>query len=88
MERITITDGAITVELQRWLKFILVGDEKEHGLYYRLAQGQPSLAAYERIVGTIQAYETVLRQMGVIANAHGSDMEEKVVFSARPGGLN
>lgn len=84
MERITITDGALTVELQHWLQLRLYGDTKEVGLYSMIAHGLPTWDGYQRAVGTVQAYESVLQKMNDIAHQRGSDLEERVVIS-RPG---
>jgi len=80
-ERITITDGALTVELQRWLQVTLYGNDKVPGLYSHVAHGVQSWDAYQNMIGQIRAYEAVLQRMNEIANQQGSSLEEKVILS-------
>jgi hypothetical protein len=78
---IQVTDGAIVMELQRWLRLQLQGDpEGERGLYYLIAHSVSTWDQYQQLAGHIRAFETVLNQIEHIASSHGTGLEEKVVF--------
>lgn len=84
VERITITDGSLSTELERWLIAMLQGSEKEVGLYHTIAHGVPNWDNYNKLVGAVSAYESVLRMMNQIARQRGTDVEEQVIIT-RPG---
>jgi hypothetical protein len=83
-ERITITDGSLSLELERWLLGMLQGSEKDLGLYHTISHGVNNWDTYNNMVGMVRAYESVLQMMGNIAKQRGSAMEEQVILS-RPG---
>ena len=84
VDRITITDGSLSVELERWLLSRLQGDSKETGLYHVISHGVPNWDTYNILIGQVRAYESVLHMMGQIARQRGSDVEEQVILT-RPG---
>jgi len=86
VERISLSDGAVVAELQRWLRKQLDGDKDEPGLYYLIAHSVSTMDQYHQLAGHIKAFEVVLKQMERIASGQGTGLEEKVVFSR--SGLN
>lgn len=87
MDRISLSDAAVTAELLRSIRKELEGDgDKQYGLYYLIAHVIPNWDAYLVMKGKIEALEYVLNQYQHIVNSHGVGLEEKVVFSR--SGLN
>lgn len=86
MERISLSDGAVVAELQKWLQLQLYGNAKDQGLYYRIAHNISNWDQYQQMAGHIAAFEIVLAQIAHIANSQGTGLEETVVFSR--SGLN
>lgn len=85
-ERITITDGSLSVELDRWLMAVLQGDAKGHGLYHTISHSVPTWDTYNITKGMILAYESVREKMNLIARERGDAVEEQVVITR--AGLN
>lgn len=84
-ERITITDGSLSIELERWLIAMLQGNEKDTGLYHVISHGVTNWDMYNQMRGMIMAYEAALGMMGKIAKQRGDAVEEQVIIRS---GLN
>ena len=61
------SDMAFATELARQISWILQGDEDRPGLYHVVATGIDDFNRYNRIVGEIKGYNTVLGLMEVVA---------------------
>ena len=79
-ERITITDGSLSIELRRWINAILKGDRDNKGLRWTIAHSVPNWENYLVMKGGIIAYENVLNAMDELAKQRGDAIEEQVIF--------